>query len=143
MAPWGSRVAYYSGQDLQSFRGWSTAFSVNRDYGMGRPLPWMRRDAWSALWQGQLCVPEEADYVFYAQCAGGMRLWIDGVLLVDNWTSPGWSRGVHATQHLSKGIHPFRMEYRDRGGQAAVRVRWTGGPIPPNTEIGFPHLRKY
>lgn len=142
-APWGCFITYYRSQNLQRPQGWSAAATLSRDYGKSRPLPWMHSDAWSARWSGVLLAPESADYRFYAQCAGGLRLWVDGERLVDQWTSPGWTRGVHAQRHLTKGRHRLKMEFRDRGGRAAVRVRWSGGPIPPNTEIEIPHLRKY
>ena len=142
--PWGCRIIYHGPGPAAPYRGWSTASALFRDYGTGRPLPWMSRDGWTARWHGQVLVPETADYAFFAQCAGGMRLWLDGVVLIDNWTSKGWRPGAqHANRRLEAGRHSFRMEFRDRGGPAAVRVSWTGGPIPPSTILGFPYLRKY
>ena len=123
--PWGCWIAYGSGDHLDSIQGWSVAAALVHDYGTGRPLPWMRRDGWSARWQGILLVPESAEYAFFAQCAGGLRLWIDGDPLIDNWSSEGWRSGQHARRTLTKGPHALRMDFRDRGGHSAVRVRWT------------------
>lgn len=72
----------------------------------------------------------------------GLRLWLDDLLLVDAWDSPGWKRGAHAQRRLAQGSHALLLEFRDRGGRSALRVRWTGGPVPPNSEIGPPRLRK-
>jgi hypothetical protein len=142
--PWGSRVTYYASGEMLSVRGWGVATSLLADYGTGRPLPWMRRDGWAARWQGKLRVPENADYSFFAQCQGGLRLWIDGELLIDNWQSAGWTQGAqHAQRTLQAGPHALRMEFRDCGGNSVLRVRWAGGSIPPNTVMGFPYLRKY
>jgi hypothetical protein len=143
LLPWGCIVTYQGSGVAAPVRGWSMATALVKDYGTGRPLPWMRRDGWSARWDGFLLVPESADYSFFAQCEGGLRLWLDGELLVDHWSSPGWTRGEHAQRNLQPGLHALRMEFRDRGGSSALRVRWAGGPIPPNTVIGFPYLRKY
>ena len=141
--PQGCWIAYGTGNRLDSIRGWSAASSLVKDYGTGRPLPWMRRDGWSARWQGLLLVPESAEYSFFAQCSGGLRLWIDGRLLIDDWHSAGWRQGKHAMRLLAKSPHSLQMDFRDCGGPSALRVRWTGGPIPPNTAIGAPYLRKY
>lgn len=138
----GCSIAYYSGAPFARLRGHGAERALSKEYGRGAPLPWMRRDGWSARWTGILDVPADAEYSFYAQCEGGLRLWIDDVLLVDAWESPGWTRGVHARRALVQGPHALRLEFRDRGGRSALRVRWTGGPIPPNAEIGPPHLRK-
>ena len=137
----GCAVVYRAG-DSGPVRGRGAEFALAKDYGLWAPLPWMRRDGWSARWTGVLDVPADADYSFYAQCEGGLRLWLDDVLLVDAWESPGWKRGAHAQRSLAQGPHPLRLEFRDRGGRAALRVRWTGGPVPPNSEIGQPFLRK-
>ena len=137
----GCAVVYHAG-DFGPVRGHGAEFALSKDYGRWAPLPWMRRDGWSARWTGVLDVPADAEYSFYAQCEGGLRLWLDDVLLVDAWESPGWKRGAHAQRSLAQGPHALRLEFRDRGGRSALRVRWTGGSIPPNSEIGPPHLRK-
>ena len=137
----GCAVVYHAG-DFGPVRGRGAEFALSKDYGRWAPLPWMRRDGWSARWTGVLDVPADAEYSFYAQCEGGLRLWLDDVLLVDAWESPGWKRGAHAQRSLVRGPHAVRLEFRDRGGRSALRVRWTGGLIPPNSEIGPPHLRK-
>ncbi len=142
--PWGCIVTYYGPDGALPFRGGGFAPALFQDYGEAAPLPWMSRDGWSVRWTGSLLVPQTADYAFFAQCAGGMRLWLDGDLLIDNWESAGWVQGgQHAHRELQAGPHAFRMEFRDRSGPSAVRVRWAGGPIPPNTIVGFPHLRKF
>lgn len=137
----GCAVVYHAGE-FGPVRGRGAEFALSKDYGRWAPLPWMRRDGWSARWTGVLDVPADAEYSFYAQCEGGLRLWLDDVLLVDAWESPGWKRGAHAQRSLVRGPHAVRLEFRDRGGRSALRVRWTGGLIPPNSEIGPPHLRK-
>lgn len=137
----GCAVTYHSGE-FGPVRGHGAERTLSRDYGRWAPLPWMRRDGWSARWDGVLHVPATADYSFYAQCEGGLRLWLDEALLIDSWESPGWKRGAHAQRTLHQGPHALRMEFRDRGGRSAVRIRWTGGPIPPNAEIGPPYLQK-
>ncbi|MEI7436226.1 MAG: PA14 domain-containing protein [bacterium] len=145
--PWGCLISYYeSSENPKSIRGWNVATALVMDYDFGRPLPWMRRDGWSARWKGMLLVPENSEYFFFGQCEGGLRLWLDEELLIDNWNSAGWRNGgpnQHARRVLQAGPHALRMEFRDRGGESALRVRWTGGPIPPDTVIGFPYLRKY
>lgn len=137
----GCAVTYYAGE-FGPVRGHGAEQILSKEYGRRAPLPWMRRDGWSARWTGVLDVPAAAEYSFYAQCAGGLRLWIDDVPLVDDWESRVWKSGVHARRELAQGPHALRLEFRDRGGRSALRVRWTGGPVPPNAEIAAPYLRK-
>jgi hypothetical protein len=142
--PGGALVAYYRGEDHSGVpAGWRVFSSLRMEFADGRPLPWISRANWSAQSRGVIAVPATDEYKFYAQCEGGMRMWIDDELLIDNWKSSGWSAGVRARKSLDAGPHSIRMQYRGLGGRFAARVRWTGGPIPPNTVLGGEYLRKY
>lgn len=139
----GAQVTYFATERFERARGIGSMSAASFDIGTGRPLPWMRRDHWSARWRAVLHVPKSADYSFFAQCNGGMRMWIDDALVIDNWESKGWLQGgQHAELTLDRGPHALRIEYRDTGGPAAMRIRWAGGPIPVNTTLGAPYLRK-
>lgn len=141
--PSGARITYFATDNFENVRGIGSMPALSFDIEERRPLPWMRSNHWSARWHAVLDVPRSANYSFFAQCEGGMRMWIDGELVIDNWESRGWLRGgKHADLALEHGPHTLHVEYRDTGGPAAMRIRWDGGPIPPNTTISAPYLQK-
>jgi hypothetical protein len=142
--PWGLLITYYRGENFERACGWEVAGQLCRDYGTSRPLPWMPREHWSARWHGYLVVPQTAGYDFFCQSDDGLRVWLDGELLVDSWRCQGWGQsGCHATRKLMAGRHAVRLDFFNHTEDAALRIRWTGGPIPPDTIIGWPYLRKY
>lgn len=107
-----------------------------------------RRDAlgreFSARWRGVLLVPETAEYTFHTRSIDGIRLMIDGRMLIDNWARQRWWRGSgrHASMPLAAGRHSIRIEHFVEGEQGAFRVRWAGGPIPRDTPLAAPFLQR-
>jgi PA14 domain len=57
-------------------------------------------------------------------------LWINGVLLVDNWTTRGRpeNRGTIALQAGQK--YPLVLEYFENTNQASVRLSWSSASQP-------------
>lgn len=142
-SPRGWRVSYYNGRDFEHLRAVRGAWLAQADYGSNRPAAFVRRNNWSARWDGILAVPTGATYTIHVQSDDGARLWIDGAVVVDNWDSRGWrSGGRGASTELAAGRHAVRIEHMDRKGAAALRVTWTGGPVPPYSIMGAPDVTK-
>jgi len=136
-------VTYYDGIDFGKRVCSRNERLLLRNYGRGRPALFAPADRFSARWEGILVVPETDVYGFFSQSDDGLRLYIDGELLIDNWRKQGWLlSGKHARKRLLAGRHRVVVEHFDDRGDAALRIRWKGGPIPPNTVIGVPYLRK-
>lgn len=142
--PFGAWVVYYNDVDLQRPAALRVEFTVDKAYAEERPASFTHRNRWSARWSGSVFAPENDTYEFYVQSDDGVRLWIDGQLIIDHWQDTKWqTSGQHGSIKLSAGKHRFRLEHYKRDGNGAVRVRWTGGGIPPNTVLGYPYLYKY
>jgi len=99
-------------------------------------------DDFSALWEGVLLAPKDDDYSFFAQSIGGLRLVIDDAVVIDDWDEHGWIPGKHGHKKLTAGAHRIRIEYYHARGNAAMRLRWSGGGVPPNTVLGGEYLKK-
>lgn len=137
----GFLVTYYRDVDLLQRVSRKREAMLFRDYGESRPAFRVPRDRFSARWEGTLTVPESGNYVFFSQCKGGLRLWIDEILVLDQWGNHEWAASGRRGQHeLAAGDHRLKVEYVHETGDAALRVRWAGGPVPPNTIIGVPYV---
>lgn len=144
LLPFGLIVTYYRGPDFNCPVALRTHFSTHQDYGKGRPAFGIRSNHWSSRWQGHLLAPNDDAYTFYVQSDDGVRIWIDDELIIDNWSEQNWATsGRSATVDLKGGKHRFRLEHFKRSGLGNVRVRWSGGGIPPNTVLAHPYLFKY
>jgi len=140
--PGGFRVTYY--RDASFNRAWrrSTERLLVKDFRhsgrIGRALSWSR----AVRWEGWLEVPADGDYTFFMQTAGGARLYVGDSLVLDHWDSQGWRVGQHASAALPRGSQRIRVDQRLPKEGGAIRLRWAGGPVPPNTVLGVPHVSK-
>ena len=69
---------------------------------------------------------------------------IDGKKIIDNWRDQSWiasSTGIQV--YLEAGDHKIAVEHYNNEGESALRIKWSGGPIPPNTVLTAPYLRKH
>ena len=89
---------------------------------------------WSLRATGSVTLPS-GSYSLRTISDDAVRVWVDGVLVIDDWTSPHDSRVDYAP--LSPGKHDLRVEYRQVDGWVELRVdiirgsaRSTGSPGP-------------
>lgn len=65
---------------------------------------------WGVVFEGNLDIKEENDYVFHLQASGQNKLIIDGEdAVVQGWSRPDWAPRAGNEIHLTKGIHPFKL----------------------------------
>lgn len=125
------RGEYFSNPDLS---GAATVMrndpEINFDWHGGAPANGMPIDNFSARWTRSVTF-SEATYRFRARMDDGVRLYIDGALVLADWRDGGW-REITADVKLSAGVHSLRVEYYDRGGNAAVQVGWEEGGTYPD-----------
>lgn len=142
-SPYGLTVTYFRGINFEEKIISRTEQAVCRDYGTKPPDLRVPSENFSAIWEGILRVPETGEYFFFSQSDDGLRLIIDGRKIIDNWRDQSWgASGAGAKTHLSAGDHRIAVEHYNRDDEAALRVKWCGGPVPPNTVLSAPYLRK-
>jgi hypothetical protein len=96
------------------------AIDFNWDY--GAPAAGLPADGFSARWSRVLTF-NEGRYRFRATIDDGVRLYVDGDLIIDEW-SDGGAREVLADHQMAAGEHAIRVEYYERDGVAVAQVRW-------------------
>jgi hypothetical protein len=99
------------------------------DWGNGSPDPLIPNDDFTVRWTAALTTPAAGTWTFYTTTDDGVRLWIDGELLIDQWVpqSPTeWSAQID----LAAGPHLLRMEYYEAGGGAIAVLEWEGPGTP-------------
>jgi hypothetical protein len=139
----GLEVTYYKGPDFQKAVATRIETAIFKDYGFARPAWRAPRNGYSARWLGTLVVPENTTYTFYAEGDDGFRMWLDGRVLLDNWSSREWRGSGRATNlFLQAGKHAICVEHCKNLGAGALRLRWQGGPIPWNSIVASPYLQQ-
>jgi hypothetical protein len=100
----------------------------NWDY--GSPASSIPDDDFSIRWTRTVNF-ETGSYRFTATTDDGVRLWVNGHLLIDKWHDQPFRS--HSGKIYVTGDVPIRMEYYENGGVAAARLTWVrldGNPSP-------------
>lgn len=69
-------------------------------------------------------IPVAGDYVFTVGSDDGVRLWIDDVLVLDQWVDRGYTEDTF-TVSLAQGDHRFRLDFYENAGDAQVSFSYT------------------
>ncbi|QMV42432.1 fibronectin type III domain-containing protein [Cohnella cholangitidis] len=78
----------------------------------------------SVRWTGQITPYFSEMYEFEMDVRGGVRLWVNGVLLIDKWEETGNGK-YSGSLALEAGIdYDIRLEYANRGGQPQATLKW-------------------
>lgn len=113
---------YFSNPDLSG----SPVFvrndsAIDFDWGAGSPREDIPADNFSVRWTNTIAF-ESGLYRFVTETDDGVRLYVDGRLLIDKWREQPATK-YSADVQLSKGNHTVRMEYQERGDRAVARLR--------------------
>ena len=96
--------------------------SLNFDWGTGAPATGMPADNFSARWT-RTAYFDAGTYRFNATVDDGVRVWVDGNLVIDEWRD-GAARTVSGERALVRGTHSIRVEYYERADLARIHVWW-------------------
>ena len=79
----------------------------------------------SVRFSALLEVENDDTYIFRTRSQGGVRLWVDGELLIDEWTDPGEGFRRSASIDLDGGkVYDLRLDYKEEVGDARIRLLW-------------------
>jgi hypothetical protein len=114
----GFEGSYFSDQSLRARAASSHDASLNLDWHGKSPLTGVAATNWSAQWSATLTPPTSGIYDFIASADGGIRVFVNGTPVIDNWPVHP-ARIENACVSLSKG-KPARIvvEYSHANGES-------------------------
>lgn len=136
---------------LQTFNGWKGEYFANADvqgqpvvvqddpqinfnWGAGAPAPGVPPNDYSVRWTRDQFF-EQGAYRFSLNVEGGVRLWLDGQLLIDSWRDQGLRLEQADSSPLTQGSHPVRVEFRKRSGNGQIALTWQLIPEEPPVAV--------
>ena len=121
----GLKGEYYDNMDFTNLLVTRTDATVNFSWADGSPDASIGVDTFSVRWTGQVQPLYSQTYTFYTNTDDGVRLWVNGVLLVDKWIDQAateWSGTIALTAGTKYDI---KMEYYENGGGASAQLSWS------------------
>ncbi|BES71675.1 hypothetical protein RE428_26930 [Marinobacter nanhaiticus D15-8W] len=131
---------YYEGRNFNQFITTRVDGNVNFQW-TRQPAPELPADNFSIRWSGNFTAPHTAgseQYRFTVRTDDGVRLYIDGQLVIEDWRDHGPTSFSHSVALEAGESVPVVMEYYERGGGATAQLNVTAlstGEALPTTEV--------
>lgn len=115
---------YFKDDDLTNPSFIRTDNEINFDWGYGKPDSSLPSDHFSIRWTGQVIPEYSEEYTFYVSSDDGVRLWINGQIIIDEWSVHGETQ-YSGKIWLSAGTkNDIQLDYFENDGKATVKLYW-------------------
>lgn len=120
----GLLATYFDNQDLTGSTAVRTDSAVDY-YWPSNPAPGIAATTYSVRWMGQVQTVEGGAYQFRTYSDDGVRLWINGKLVVNAWSDHAGRYDTSSAVTLTAGTkYDVRMEFYNNLGGAVARLEW-------------------
>jgi glucose/arabinose dehydrogenase len=131
----GLSAAYYDNADFTGASVTRVDPTIDFNWAAGAPATGIGVDTFSVRWTGQVEPPVSGTYTFYTQSDDGVRLWVNGQQIVNNWTDHASTENSGSIA-LTAGLrYDIRMEFYENGGSALARLSWSSGTSVPKAVV--------
>jgi hypothetical protein len=121
---------YYDNADFTNLKVTRVDPTVNFNWGSGSPDAALGADTFSVRWTGQVLPQFSQPYTFYTTSDDGVRLWVNGQLVINNFTDHGPTENS-GTITLTQGQkYDLKLEYYEAGGGATATLSWSSSSQP-------------
>ena len=116
---------YYNNLDFTELEVIRKDAEVDFAWGRGAPAGGLSPETFSIRWTGYVEPPYSETYTFHTITDDGVRLWVDGELIINQWRLQG------ATEHTGSIIleagqkYDIKMEYFDNTKGATAQLLWS------------------
>lgn len=123
----GLQAQYFSSATLDPLKAGLSRIDRKVDFhwGNGSPDSTISTTNFSARWSGQVQAKSSGKYRFYTNADDGVRLWVNGKELVDNWTDHAETENQGAIDLVQGQKYSIKMEYYQHAGQATAQLSWS------------------
>jgi hypothetical protein len=116
---------YYSGTNFNSLVFTRIDPTVDFTWGYESPGTGVPADGFSVRWTGQILAPVSGNYTFSTVSNDGVRLWVNGRRIINNWGVHGTTTNNSSPVTLVAGTkYTVTMEFFENAGWGVSRLLW-------------------
>jgi hypothetical protein len=122
----GLRGEYYSGVNFDRLEWTQVDRFVDFDWELGSPVPnRVAANLFSVRWTGQIQPRYSELYTFRTLSDDGVRLRIDGRLIIDDWRQHARTENAGEIALDAGRWYPITLEYFDATGAGSISLSWS------------------
>ncbi len=120
----GLKGEYFEGPNFERKVMTRTDAEVNFNWNWESPGPGVPREYFSVRWTGKLYAPTSGKYRFSATVDDGVRVWVGGKKVIDEWRKQDDSQFVGEIALNAKQLYDLRIEYYNDWKGSVISVFW-------------------
>ncbi len=121
----GLYAEYFDNIDLTNRKVTQIDPKVDFDWGSGSPDPKIGADTFSVRWTGFVQPKFTGSYTFHTVSDDGVRLWINGKLIINNWTDHSQKEDSGTISLKAGHTYDIKLEYYENSGVAKIQLLWS------------------
>ncbi|MBK9016648.1 MAG: hypothetical protein IPM82_22630 [Saprospiraceae bacterium] len=125
IAQQGLKADYYNGTNFNQKVATRTEPNIDKSWNDIPPVPGLDPHDCSIRWTGRLTAPETGTYTFSAKVDDGIRVWVGGVMVIDNWQLNDDGRFTGKVIMRKGTPYDLKVEYFNALIEGEVRLLWT------------------
>jgi ferric-dicitrate binding protein FerR (iron transport regulator) len=126
----GLKGEYFGRDNLTDLRWVRVDPAVDFDWGLRPPDPAVGPEHFSVRWTGQVEATASETVTFTTRSDDGVRLWVDGQLLIDDWTVRGTTERSGRIELVAGRRYDLKLEYFQCVSTATVKLLWASPGQP-------------
>ncbi len=131
----GLRGEYYDNPDFTGLVATCIDSEINFDWANNLPHPDLKNDgSISIRWEGQIKPQHTEMYAFYINRGYGVRLWVNDIMVINEWTKDIWGMSSFGHIFLVGGQkYNIKLEYyefNNYGNYGNIKLEWSSMNTP-------------
>jgi hypothetical protein len=116
---------YFNNTSLSGIPVLQRSEAIDFNWRNGSPGAGINVDNYSVRWSGQVEAPVSGTYQFQTLSDDGVRMWVNGTQVINNWTDHAPTINTSSSVNLSSGVkYNVTVEFYEKGGGATARLAW-------------------
>ncbi len=121
----GLKGEYYNNKNFSDLKFSRTDETIDKNWEYYSPDFRIDRETYSVRWTGQIQPLYSEEYTFITTSDDGVRLWVNGSMIIDNWTDHSETEDYGTVRLTAGQKYIIRLDYYNSTGSGKINLRWS------------------